>query len=147
MAEGGTPPAGGGGGGRPVVCKKPRQFQPHWWDFMAPLPSQVRRPLRDALSLHRRRTARLRSIDAAREALRSFKADATVTGDSVDARMQAIGMEYADPSDRAEAAAFLDRLGQSGRKALAKRDRVAAAIFYAESTIAWLEWELTHDES
>ncbi|MBJ6978057.1 hypothetical protein [Luteimonas sp. MC1895] len=114
---------------------------------MAPLPSQVLRPLRDALSLHRRRTARLRSIDAAREALRSFKADAEVTGDSVDARMQAIGMEYADPSDRAEAAAFLDRLGESGRKALAKRGRVAAAIFYAESTIAWLEWELTRDES
>ena len=147
MAQGGTPPAGGGGGERPVAFEKPQQFQPYWWDFMAPLPSQVLRPLRDALSLHRRRTARLRSIDAAREALRSFKEDAAVTADSVDARMQAIGVEHADPSDLAEAAQFLDRLGQSGRKALAKRDRVAAAIFYAESTIAWLEWELTHDES
>lgn len=145
-AEGGMTPVVGSPAGGPGASKNPRQFQAYWWDFMTPLPSQILRPLREALSLHRRRPARLRSIDAARCALHDFKADAKVTGESVDARMQAVGMEYADPGDPADAAAFLDRLGESGRKALAKRDRVAAAIAYAELTIAWLEWELTRGQ-
>lgn len=141
MTPGST--ASGEGSG---ACKKPRQFQAYWWEFMAPLPSQILRPVREALSIHRKRPARLRSIDAARYALRDYKASAEVTADSVEAMMRARGMEHADPNDPDEAAAFLDRIGDSGRKALAKTDRVGIAIFYAELTLDWLDSELSRGQ-
>lgn len=134
-------PSGGQG-----ASENPRKFQAHWREFLAPLPSQVLRPLREALSIHRRRPARLRALDSARHALRDYKADANVTADSVEAMMHNRGVEQVDPSDPDEAAAFLDRMGQSGRKALAKSDCVAAAIAYAEMTLDWLEWELNRGE-
>ncbi len=113
-------------------------------EHMAPLPSQILLPLRAALSIHRRRPARLRSIDAARCALHDYKANANVTAESVDTMMHARGMEQVDPSNPLQAGAFLARMSDSGRKALAKCDRVQGAIAYAEMTIQWLDWELSH---
>ncbi|TYT27256.1 hypothetical protein FZO89_13885 [Luteimonas viscosa] len=113
---------------------------------MAPLPSQILSPLREALKIYRTRVARLRNLDAARYALRTFKENADVYGESVESMMLARGMEHVDPANPLQAAAFLARMGDSGRKALAKCDRVATAIAYAEMTLEWLDSELSHGE-
>jgi hypothetical protein len=141
--EGGAPPLDSGASGRPGALEKPQHFQDYWWKFMAPLPSQVLSPLRRALSIHRRRPARLRNIDAARHALREFKAKAQVTAESVDDRCRELGMEVPDLTDAAKVATFFDRFGDAGLKGLAKRDRVAMAIAYAEMTLEWLDSELS----
>lgn len=143
-AEGGMGPVDGSPSGRPGVCEKPRQFQERWMEHMAPLPSQVLIPLREALKIHRKRAARLRSLDAARYALRVFKVNTGVYRESVDAKLDRLGVEQVDPLNPLEADAFLARLGDSGRKALDKCDRVQGAIAYAEMTIQWLVWELSH---
>jgi hypothetical protein len=108
------------------------------------LPSQVLRPMRAALSIHRTHEFRLRALDEATRELAVVKPRAGIYSESVEIRFQDLGMEYVDPSNPEQASAFLDRIGPSGIKALSKRQRVAAAIAYAEMTIEWLNWELSH---
>ena len=107
------------------------------------LPSQVLRPLRVALSPSRSRECRLRALDEAVRALAVIKAHATIYSGSVEHRFDGLGMEYVDPSNPEQAAAFLDRIGTPGLRALDKRQRVAVAIAYAELTIEWLNAELS----
>jgi hypothetical protein len=110
---------------------------------MQPLPSQVLSPLRDALSIHRTQEFRLRALGHARYELALLKSNAGIYSESVDTRFHGLGMEQVDATCPEQADAFLDRIGESGLKALNKRQRVAAAIAYAEMTIEWLDWELS----
>lgn len=146
MTEAPMTPGLSSNGGRQVLCEKPRQFQERWLEAMEALPSQVLRPLREALKIHRSREYRLRSLDAARCELGIIKPNSRIYSDSVDAKIQELNVENVDPSSHLQADAFLARLGNSGRKALEKRQRVASAIAYAEMTIEWLEWELSHGD-
>ena len=143
--EGGMPPGSGDGDGRLGARKNPRRFEERWMEAMRDgLPSQVLRPLRVAISLSRSRQSRLRALDEAVRALAAIKAQATIYSGSVERRFDGLGIEYVDPSNPEQAAAFLDRIGTSGLRALDKRQRVAAAIAYAEMTIEWLDWELSN---
>ena len=144
MTEAPPPPVSGRGGGGSPVYEKPRQFQERWFEAMDSLPSQVLRPLREALKIHRSRERRLQFLDAARYILGIRKSNFRITSESVDERLDALGVEQVDPSNPLQAAAFVERLGDSSLKALDKRQRVRAAIAYAEMTIEWLEWELSH---
>lgn len=130
--------------GRPVPCEKPRQVQPHWWEMMGALPSQVLSPLHDALdgrlTLAHRRCRR----NHARDHLDRYIRDLQAWMKSVDDMMQRHGEPFVDKLDAAQAEAFHASLTDSERKALAKCQRVRAAIAYAEMTIQWLEWELAH---
>lgn len=135
-------PPSGSGGGRPVACEKPRQFQPYWWDFLAALPTQVRRPIRDALNAKISTARRRAALHHASVALEEHRPRAATYSDSVDAMLERRGMEYVDPADPAQAADFVERITESGTNALSKRKRAEAAIAYADMTIAWLDWEL-----
>lgn len=130
------------GGGGQAVQENPRQFRKHWAEFMAPLPRQILTPLRrarcEAASLRARRV----NLHSARQALHAYVGDLAQWFASVDEMMARRGVEYVDSSDPLQAAAFLDRLGDSGRRALAKRQKVETAIAYARMTIERLEWEL-----
>ena len=112
--------------------------------MMDALPSQVLRPLHDALSIHRTHEFRLRALGQARDELGMLKSKAGVYSESVDARFQALGMEQVDSTCPEQADAFLERIGASGLKALNKRQRVAAAIAVGEMTLEWLDWELSN---
>lgn len=109
---------------------------------MQSLPSQVLRPLREALKIHRSDEHRLRHLDAARYELGVLKSNAGIYSDSVDAKLQELSVEQVDPSNPLQAAAFVARMGDSGRNALSKRQRKESAIAYAEMTVEWLQWEL-----
>jgi hypothetical protein len=128
------------------VCKKPRQFQPYWLEFMEPLPSQIRRPLRDALNPKLSAKRRAARLVQARRTLHIYAGDLGEWFESVDQMMDKRGVEYVDPSNAAQADAFVARLGDSGRRALDKRQRIRTAIAYARMTIDWVEWELTHGD-
>jgi hypothetical protein len=144
MIEAPMPPVLCSKGGRPALCEKPRQFQPHWLEMMRPLYSQVRRPLRDALNhrlpLHRRKIR----LNHARQELRIYAGNMQPWMNDVYAMMDRRGRAFVDQDNPLQAEAFLARLSKSGRDALAKCQRVRAAIAYAEMTIEWLEWELAH---
>lgn len=138
--------SGGADGRLPVYENQRQKFQSYWWDFMQGLPTQVRRPLRDALkpnlSLARRRAAR----HHARRELAAFVASARAYADSVDDMLNRRGIEYVDPTDPVQAAAFVNAITPAGIKALDKRHRVAAAIAYARMTLEWLDRELGHGD-
>lgn len=142
--EGGMRPGAGDGDGGSGSSKIPRQIQPHWWDMMDALPSQVLRPLRDALdgrlSLAHRRCRR----NHARDRLQDYVRDLSEWMDSVDAMMQRHGEPFVDKLDAAQAEAFHASLTDSERKALAKCQRVRAAIAYAEMALERLDWELSN---
>lgn len=149
MTQAPTPPGSTRSGERPGVQKFTRhirQPKPHWWDFLRALPTQARSPLRDALNprltLPRRRAAR----HHARRELDRFVAQAREYSDSVDAMLDRRGMEYVDPSDPVQAAAFVDAITPSGINALNKRQRVAAAIAYARMALEWLDVELGEEQ-
>ena len=144
MTEAPTPPVPGRGIGGPPACEKPRRFQERWFEAMDSLPSQVLRPLREALKIHRRRERRLQFLDSVRNELGILKSNARIYSDSVDAKLDALGVEQVDPTNPAKAAGFVERLGDSSLKALDKRQRISAAIAYGEMTIEWLEWELSN---
>jgi hypothetical protein len=112
--------------------------------MMGALPSQVLHPLRDALdgrlTLAHRRCRR----NHARDNLDRYIRDLQAWMKSVDDMMQRHGEPFVDKLDAAQAEAFHASLTDSERKALAKCQRVRAAIAYAEMTIEWLDWELAH---
>lgn len=130
--------------GRPAPCEKPRQFQDHWWGFLDNLPSQVRHPLRDALNPKLSAGRRRAGLHHANCALQEYRVNAATYSDSVSEMLIARGMENVDPVDAKKAAAFLDRITDSGLKAIEKRKRAEAAIAFADMTIAWLNWQLGH---
>ncbi|MCJ0825955.1 hypothetical protein MQC88_08300 [Luteimonas sp. 50] len=131
-------------GGRPVLSQKPRQPQAHWAEMMQPLPGQVLRPLRDARDTRRSVPGRRTRLNHARQELRIFAANMQPWMADVYAMMDRRGRASVDQDNPLQAEAFLARLSKSGRDALAKCQRVRAAIAYAEMTIEWLEWELAH---
>lgn len=141
--EGGRPPGSGDGDGRLGVFEKARQFQPHWWGMMVALPSQVLRPLRDAMDRRRTRAARRALRDEAAANLRAYARDLTEWMESVDAMMQRHGEPFVDKLDPAQADAFHASLTDSEKRALAKCQRVRAAIAYAGMTLEWLDAELS----
>ena len=145
MTQAPTPPGSGCRCGRAVPSEKPRQFQARWKEAMAPLPGQVLSPL--AVALNSKLSARRRrALDAAIRALHDYRASLREWFESIDAMMDRRGMEYVDPHDPAQADAFVERLGDSGRRALEKRRRIEAAMAYAEMTIDWIRWELAHGD-
>jgi len=146
MTEGGTHPGVGGSGGGLGASKNPRHPQDHWWDFMASLPSQVLRPLRDAfdgrLTLAHRRSRR----NHARHQLDAYARDLKAWMQSVDAMMRRHGEPNVDKLDPEQADAFAKSLTDAERKALAKCQKVRAAIAYAELTLEWLNWTLARGD-
>ena len=146
MTEGGTTPVLRSTGGRPGLYEKPRQFQPHWAEMMQPLPSQVLRPLRDARDTRRSTSYRRLRLIHARQELRAYVASMQPWMADVYAMMDRRGRPFVDQENPLQAEAFLARLSKSGRDALAKCQRVRAAIAYAEMTIEWLDWELAHGD-
>jgi hypothetical protein len=146
MSQAPQAPASASAYGRVAACEKPRQFQPYWREFLTRLPTQVRKPLNDALnarlSLPRRRAA----LYHARRHFQPYKSGMATYAQSVEAMMEQRGMEYVDPSDPMQADAFLKRLTPSGLRALGKRQRAGVAIAFAEMTIEWLDMELAHGD-
>jgi hypothetical protein len=146
MTEGGTHPPAKDDDARLGVREKPRQIQDYWWEFMDALPSQVLRPLRDAfdgrLTLAHRRCRR----NLARLQLHAYKRDLREWMHSVDAMMLRHGEPSVDKLDPEQAQAFALSLTDSERRALAKCQRVRAAIAYAEMTLEWLDWSLSRGD-
>lgn len=149
MTEAPTPPGSADSGEGPVVQKFPRHIRkpkPHWNEFLAALPPHARRPLLDALNerlaLPRRRAAR----HHARREVEAFSVHARQYSTDVDEMMVRRGMEYVDPTDPAQAAAFVDAISPSGIKALTKRQKHAAAVAYGRMALEWLDVELGHGD-
>ena len=142
IAEGVRPPGAGGEGGGLGAREKPPQIQNHWWEMMDSLPGQVLRPLRDATKSNLTPTHRRIRRSHARERLQEYVRDLSEWMQSVDAMMRRHGEPSVDKLDGAQAEAFHASLTDSERKALAKCQRVRAAIAYGHMTLNWLEWEL-----
>lgn len=143
IAEGVRPPGAEGAGGGLGVQKIPRQFQPHWWEMMDALPSQVLRPLRDAVNGKFSVPHRRRCTNQARNQLDHYSRDLHEWMQSVEAMMQRHGEPHVDKLDAAQAEAFHSSLTESEHKALTKCQRVRAAIAYGHMTFEWLDSELS----
>lgn len=144
-AEGVRPPCSGSGPGGAGGCEKPpRKIELHWWGMMDALPSQVLRPLRDALKRRFTLAHRRCHRNHARDHLDHYAAGLGEWMESVDAMMRRHGAERVDIRDQEKADAFHSGLTDSERKALAKCQRVRAAIAYARMALEWLDWELSH---
>ena len=135
-----SPPLSGSADERQAARKNERQFPERWAEAMeGQLPSQVLIPLRRARDRRLSRATRRAALADARHALSVREADHLQWSGSVDDRMDRSGVEYVDPSDPVQAAAFLARID---RKALTKRQRIDVAIEVAKLAIAWIEREL-----
>ncbi|GAB2621325.1 hypothetical protein [Novilysobacter erysipheiresistens] len=139
-AEAPMTPAPDAGGGRLGRCEKPSQFPRRWAEAMeGHLPSQVLRPLRDARDRRLSKTNRLAALDSARFALSVRERNWRATDNSLDEMQEKRGVEYVDPSDPAQAAAFVERIDL---KALSKSRRIEVAIEVAKLEIERLDKEL-----
>ena len=143
IAEAPSPPVTEGDGEGPPVCEKPRQVQPHWWEMMDALPSQVLRPLRDAVDGKFSFPHRRRCTNQARNQLDHYSRDLQEWMQSVEAMMQRHGEPHVDKLDAEQAENFHASLTESERKALTKCQRVRAAIAYGHLTLEWLDSELS----
>jgi hypothetical protein len=144
VSEAPSPPGSVDVHGRGAGCEKPRQFQPYWWDFLDVLPTQFLHPLRDALNPKLPAPRRRAGLHHARRVLELCSQVAAEYSDRVEKMMDNCGLEYVDPTDPAQAAAFVERLTPKGLKALGERQRAEAAIAYSGMAIEWAEWELAH---
>lgn len=146
MTEAPSPPGLSSKGGRQVLREKPPQFRSHWLEMMEPLPGQVLSPLRAARDSRRSVFSRRTRLNHARQELHIYIGNMQPWMDDVYAMMERRGVSFVDANNPLEAEAFLARLSKSGRDALAKCQRVRAAIAYAQMTVEWLGWELAHDD-
>lgn len=142
MSQAPTPPVSQGGGGWLVACEKPRQFQHRWWDVLVALPTQVKRPLRDALNGRLSNARRRAGIHHASRALGEYRRNAATYSESVAEMLGRRGIDNVDVADPEQSAAFVARIMASGLNALGKCKRAEAAIAYADMAIAWAELEL-----
>lgn len=144
IAQAPMPPMTVAQGGRPGLQKFPSQIPAHWLEAMEPLPSEVRRALREARDHRRSVCSRAAALDRARHALYVREAHHRQWSASVDARMTHCGVERVDRTNPLQAAAFLARID---RKALTKRQCLDVAIEVAKLEFARLEMELCHGQA